>query len=67
MKIKSQNLEPDVPKKSDHIQIKVKMPNPSEEPPASPNAPNQNIPISEFSISLILFNHLVTKERFNNF
>ena len=31
-----------VPKTSDHIQIKIKMPNPSQEPPASSKAPNQD-------------------------
>ena len=30
-----------VPKTSDHIQIKVQMPNPSQEPPVSSNAPNE--------------------------
>ena len=28
---------------SDHIQIKIKMPNPSQEPPASSKAPNQDL------------------------
>ena len=28
-------------KTSDHIQIKIKMPNPSQDPPASSEAPNQ--------------------------
>ena len=32
-----------VPKTSDHIQIKTKMPNPSQEPPASSKAPNENL------------------------
>ena len=32
-----------VPKSNDHIQIKVKMPNPSHEPPASSKAPNQDL------------------------
>merc|ERR1711954_96280 len=32
-----------VAKTSDHIQIKIKLPNPSQEPPASSKAPNQNI------------------------
>ena len=27
----------------DQIQIKIKMPNPSQEPPASSNAPNQDL------------------------
>ena len=30
-----------VPKTSDHIQINIRMPNPSQEPPASSKAPNQ--------------------------
>ena len=32
-----------VSKTSDHIQIKIKMPNPSQEPPASSKAPNQEL------------------------
>merc|ERR1712081_46941 len=32
-----------VPKTSDHIQINIKMPNPSQEPPASSKAPNQDL------------------------
>ena len=32
-----------VSKTSDHIQIKIKMPNPGQEPPASSNAPNKVI------------------------
>ena len=32
-----------VAKTSDHIQIKIKLPNPSQEPPAPTKAPNQNI------------------------
>ena len=32
-----------VPKTSDHIQINIRMPNPSQEPPASSKAPNQDI------------------------
>ena len=31
-----------VPKTSDHIQIKIKMPNPSQEHPVSSKAPNQD-------------------------
>ena len=31
-----------VSKTSDHIQIKIKMPNPSQDPPASSNAPNED-------------------------
>ena len=30
-------------KTSDHIQIKIKLPNPSQEPPASSKAPNQDL------------------------
>ena len=30
-------------KTSGHIQIKIKMPNPSQEPPASSKAPNQDL------------------------
>ena len=32
-----------VPKTSDHIQINIRMPNPSQEPPASSKAPNQDL------------------------
>jgi len=32
-----------VSKTTDHIQIKIKMPNPSQEPKASTKAPNQDI------------------------
>ena len=32
-----------VPKTSDHIQIKIKMPNPSQEPPVSSEAPNLDL------------------------
>ena len=31
-----------VPKTSDHIQINIRMPNPSQEPPASSTAPNED-------------------------
>ena len=30
-------------KTSDHIQIKIKMPNPSQEPPASSKTPNEDL------------------------
>ena len=30
-------------KTNDHIQIKIKMPNPSQEPPASSKAPNEDL------------------------
>ena len=33
----------DVSKTSDHIQIKIKMPNPSQEPPAPSKAPNEDL------------------------
>ena len=33
----------DISKINDHIQIKIKMPNSSEEAPASSKAPNQNL------------------------
>ena len=33
----------DVSKTSDHIQIKIKMQNPSQEPPAQNKAPNQDL------------------------
>ena len=32
-----------VSKTSDHIQIKIKMPNPNQEPPASSKAPNKDL------------------------
>ena len=32
-----------VPKTSDHIQINIRMPNPSQEPPASSKAPNEDL------------------------
>ena len=32
-----------LPKTSDHIQIKIKMPNPSQEPPVSSKAPNEDL------------------------
>ena len=32
-----------VSKTNDHIQIKIKMPNPSQEPPASSKAPNEDL------------------------
>ena len=33
----------DLSKTSDHINIKIKMPNPSQEPPASSKAPNEDL------------------------
>ena len=32
-----------IPKTSDHIQIKIQMPNPNQEPPASSEIPNQDL------------------------
>ena len=32
-----------VPKTNDHIQIKIKITNPSQEPPASPKAQNEDL------------------------
>ena len=32
-----------VPKTSDHIEINIRMPNPSQEPPASSKAPNEDL------------------------
>jgi len=32
-----------ISKTSEHIQIKIKMPNPSQEPPASSKAPNEDL------------------------
>ena len=42
IRIESQNLEYGLSKTSDHIQIKIKIPNPSQEPLASFKAPNQD-------------------------
>ena len=38
-----QNLREDPRKVPDHIQIKIRMPNPSQEPPASSKTPNQDL------------------------
>merc|ERR1711954_425528 len=43
IKIESQNLIMAVSKTNDHIQIKIKMQNPSQEPPASSIAPNESL------------------------
>jgi len=32
-----------VPKTNDHIQINIRMPNPSQKPPASSKAPNEDL------------------------
>jgi len=37
-----------VPKTSDHIQIKIQIPNSSQEPPVSSKAPNQYLKDMEF-------------------
>merc|ERR1711954_368674 len=42
IKIESQNLAYGVLKTSDHMQINISMPNPSQEPPATSKAPNQD-------------------------
>ena len=36
-----------VPKTSDHIQINIRMPNPSQEPTASSKAPNEDFNFEE--------------------
>ena len=43
IKIERQIRKIGVSNTSDHIQIKIKMPNPGQEPPASSNAYNQNL------------------------
>ena len=43
VKIDSQIWNMDVLKPSDNIQIKIKMPNPRQEPPASSKAPNEDL------------------------
>merc|ERR1711954_135720 len=40
---RAKNQTMGVSKMSDHIQIKIKMPNPSQEPPASSKAPNGDL------------------------
>ena len=42
-KIKSQNLDMGVPKTSDYIHIKIKIPNPSQEPPVSLKDPSDDL------------------------
>merc|ERR1711954_544487 len=42
IKTESQNSDHGCIKVSDHIQIKIRMPNPSQEPPASSKAPNDD-------------------------
>ena len=43
IKNKRKNLDHGISKTSDYIQIKIKMPNPSQEPPASSKAPNEDL------------------------
>ena len=43
IKIEGQNSNMGLKKTSDHIQIKIKMPNPSKEPPASSKDPNEDL------------------------
>ena len=43
MKMEKQNLDHGVSKTIDHIQIKIQMPNPNQEPPASSKAPNEDL------------------------
>ena len=43
IKIESQNSDPGYIKTSDNIQIKIKMRNPSQEPPESSKCPNENV------------------------
>ena len=43
IKTKSQKLNHGCIKASDHIQIKIKMLNPSQHPPASPKYPNEDL------------------------
>ena len=43
IKMESQNSDHGFIKVRDHIQIKIKMPNPSQEPPLSPKAPNEGL------------------------
>ena len=43
IKIEGKNLEHGSTKDPDHIQIKIKVPNPSQEPPGSSQAPNQDL------------------------
>ena len=66
IKIKSRNLEHGSPmmgvsKTSDHIQVKVKMSNPSKETPASSKAPNQ-----EFKDIYVLYNFKIKEEIANS-
>merc|ERR1712081_156784 len=43
IKIESQNSKMGTSKTSDHIPIKIKMPNPCQEPPATSKAPNEDL------------------------
>ena len=55
-KVESKIRNLGVSKTSDYIQIKIKMPNPSQEPPASSKAPNEDLKdmdvLSTFKIKL---------------
>ena len=48
IKVESQNLEYGWKKTSDHIQINIRMQNPSQEPPASSKAPTQDLKDIDF-------------------
>ena len=58
-----------VSKNSDHIQIKIKMPNPSQESPASSKAPNEDLKdmdvlfIFKIKIETQILEYVVTKAR----
>ena len=47
IKIESQNLDQGVSKSNDRFQIIIKMPNSSQEPPASSKSPNQDLDYME--------------------
>ena len=51
-----------VSKTSDHIQIKIKMPNPSHEPLASSKAPNQDL--NDLGV-LYIFKIMIESQNFN--
>ena len=48
IKLESQNLDHGCIKTSDHIKIKIKMPNYSQEPPTSPKTPIQDMKDMDF-------------------
>ena len=68
IKIESKNLIMGIPKISDHIQIKIKILSPSQEPPVSSKAPNQDLKdkdvlcIFKIKIESQNFNHWCTKD-----